>query len=150
MKDDETAPRIVSSEDSQKGIAVPANWKEMLESEIDNEMRAIAPLDPLIWNRELLHHVFGFNYTWEVYKIPKDRKWGYYVYPLLYQNQLIGRLEAKFDKKKKIMSYFNFQKEESFEFDSSSNSAFHNLLERWKQMLGAEKAVFDESIKSIK
>lgn len=150
LRDDETAPKIVTLEDSQKGIAVPANWEEMLESKTDNELRAIAPLDPLIWNRGLLHHVFGFNYTWEVYKIPKDRKWGYYVYPLLYQNQLIGRLEAKFDKKKKIISYFNFQKEESFEFDSSSNNALHNLLERWKQMLGAERAVFDESIISIK
>ncbi|MHA1483302.1 MAG: DNA glycosylase AlkZ-like family protein [Candidatus Heimdallarchaeaceae archaeon] len=150
LRDDETSPKIVTLEDSQKGIAVPANWKGMLESKTDNEMRAIAPLDPLIWNRELLFHVFDFDYTWEVYKIPKDRKWGYYVYPLLYQNQLIGRIEAKFDKKKKIISYFNFQKEESFEFDSSSNKALYNLLERWKQMLGAEKADFDESIISIK
>jgi uncharacterized protein YcaQ len=144
LRDDENSPKIVTLENSQKGMAVPANWKEMLESKTDNEMRAIAPLDPLIWNRELLLGVFDFDYTWEVYKIPKDRKWGYYVYPLLYQNQLIGRLEAKFDKKKKIINYFNFQKEESFEFDSSSNKAFYDLLERWKQMLGAEKTALHE------
>ena len=150
LKDDESSPKIVTLEDSPKGLAVPSNWKEMLESKIDNEMRAIAPLDPLIWNRELLLHVFDFDYTWEVYKIPKDRKWGYYVYPLLYQNQLIGRLEVKLDKKKKLVNYFNFQKEKSFEFDSSSNKAFYDLLERWKLMLKADKTNIDESIVSIK
>lgn len=144
LRDDETSPKIVTLEDSQKGIAVPSNWEEMLKSKTDNEMRAIAPLDPLIWNRELLLRVFDFDYTWEVYKIPKDRKWGYYVYPLLYQNQLVGRLEAKFDKNKKILNIFNFLKEESFEFDSSSNKAFYDLLERWKKMLGAEKAALPE------
>ncbi len=148
-KDDENSPKIVSLEDSQKGMAVPSNWEELLKDNFDKEMRAIAPLDPLIWNRELLLHIFDFDYTWEVYKIPKDRKWGYYVYPLLYQNQLIGRLEATLDKKKKIINYFNFQKEEIFEFDSSSIKALFNLLERWKQMLGAEKAVLHESITSI-
>ncbi|MCK4972288.1 MAG: winged helix DNA-binding domain-containing protein [Candidatus Heimdallarchaeota archaeon] len=150
LKDDEISPKIVTLEDSQKGMAVPSNWEEILKSKTDDEMRVIAPLDPLIWNRELLLHVFDFDYTWEVYKIPKDRKWGYYVYPLLYQNQLIGRLEAKFDKKKKIISFFNFQKEEIFEFDSSSNKALHDLLERWKQMLGADQTIFHESILSIK
>ncbi|MHA1419185.1 MAG: DNA glycosylase AlkZ-like family protein [Candidatus Heimdallarchaeaceae archaeon] len=150
LKDDETSPKIVSLEDSQKGIAVPANWENMLKRKTDNEMRAIAPLDPLIWNRGLLLHVFDYDYTWEVYKIPKERKWGYYVYPLLYQNQLIGRIEANYDKKKKIISYFNFQKEGSFEFDSSSNKALYDLLDRWKHMLGAEKTVLHKSITSIK
>ncbi|MHA2309608.1 MAG: DNA glycosylase AlkZ-like family protein, partial [Candidatus Heimdallarchaeaceae archaeon] len=99
--DDVKCPEILRKEGNQIGYAVPSNWRKLLDTPIDDEMRAIAPLDPIIWNRELTLRVFELDYVWEVYKIPKDRKWGYYVYPLLYQNELMGRLEAKFDKKKK-------------------------------------------------
>ncbi|MBY9001390.1 MAG: winged helix DNA-binding domain-containing protein [Candidatus Heimdallarchaeota archaeon] len=149
-KDDETSPKIVSLEESQKGIAVPGNWEKMLASKLDSEMRAIAPLDPLIWDRELLSHVFDFDYTWEVYKIPKDRKWGYYVFPLLYQGELIGRLEAKLEKKTKTLKMFNFQKQADFNFDNSAESALFNLFNRWQNSLSAEELIYDKSISSIK
>ena len=147
---DEKSPRIVSLEEGQKGIAVPANWEEMLECKMDNEMRAIAPLDPLIWDRELLKYVFDFDYTWEVYKIPKDRKWGYYVYPLLYQGRFIGRLEANLDKKTKTLKIFNFQKEDDFNLDNAIESALHNLFNRWQNCLSADKLIYDKSISAIK
>lgn len=63
----------------------------------DDAMRVIAPLDPLIWDRELVRRAFGFSYVWEVY-IPKSRRrWGYYVCPLLHRGQLVGRIEARRD-----------------------------------------------------
>ena len=63
--------------------------------EHDGVMRAIAPLDPLIWDRELVRLAFGFTYTWEVYKPAAKRTYGYYVVPLLQNGQLVGRFEGK-------------------------------------------------------
>lgn len=60
-------------------------------------MRILGPLDPLLWNRALVELVFGFAYVWEVY-VPRDRRrWGYYVTPLLYGGQLVGRAELRVD-----------------------------------------------------
>jgi len=61
----------------------------------DDRMRVLGPLDPLIWNRALVKQVFGFEYVWEVYKPAHQRRWGYYVVPLLHRGQLVGRLEAR-------------------------------------------------------
>ena len=141
--EDDRCPEILRKKGEQIGYAVPANWREFLDSSIDDEMRAIAPLDPIIWNRELTLRVFEFDYVWEVYKIPKDRKWGYYVYPLLYQNELIGRLEAKFDKKKKELRIFNLLLEDKFSLDTSSKEAYYRLIDRWEKMLSAEKVTYD-------
>ncbi|MHA1513398.1 MAG: hypothetical protein ACTSRJ_04980, partial [Candidatus Hodarchaeales archaeon] len=87
-----------------------------------------------------------FDYLWEVYKKPKDRRWGYYVYPLLYKGEFIGRFESKLDKKTKVLEFFNFQKENHFEFDNKSEEAFNNLLYLWKQMLQADTIKKDNSL----
>src|SRR5581483_2462083 len=42
----------------------------------DDRVRILAPLDPLLWDRSLVSHVFGFDYVWEVYKPAPQRKWG--------------------------------------------------------------------------
>lgn len=62
--------------------------------DLDDRVRVLGPLDPLLWDRPLVHLVFGFDYVWEVYKPAAQRRWGYYVCPLLWRGQLVGRLEA--------------------------------------------------------
>ncbi len=64
-------------------------------TEPDARMRILGPLDPLLWNRTLVENLFGFVYKWEVYKPASARRWGWYVVPLLYRGELVGRIEAK-------------------------------------------------------
>ncbi|WP_233277382.1 DNA glycosylase AlkZ-like family protein [Paenibacillus durus] len=54
---------------------------------------ALAPLDNLIWDRELTRQLFGFHYRWEVYKPAGERSYGYYVLPLLYNDRFAARFE---------------------------------------------------------
>lgn len=55
----------------------------------------LGPLDPLLWDRALVQAAFGFDYTWEVYKPAAKRTWGYYVCPVLRDDGLVGRVEAR-------------------------------------------------------
>lgn len=64
----------------------------------DERLRILGPLDPLLWNRALIHQAFGFEYVWEVYKPAEQRRWGWYVCPLLHRGQLVGRIEARVEK----------------------------------------------------
>ena len=59
----------------------------------DSIARFLAPLDNLIWDRNMVKKVFNFEYTWEVYVPEAKRKYGYYVLPVLYQNKIIARME---------------------------------------------------------
>jgi uncharacterized protein len=59
----------------------------------------LAPLDPLVWDREFLRTCFGFDYIWEVYVPAAKRRWGYYVLPLLFGDRLVGRIEPRIDRK---------------------------------------------------
>ena len=57
------------------------------------EIRFLAPLDNLIFDRKLIEQLFDFKYGWEVYTPESKRQYGYYVLPVLYGDQLIARFE---------------------------------------------------------
>jgi hypothetical protein len=67
------------------------------------EVALLAPLDPLVWDRELLRQLFDFDYVWEVYVPAKARKHGYYVLPLLWGDRLVGRIEPRIDRKAGVL-----------------------------------------------
>jgi uncharacterized protein YcaQ len=58
----------------------------------------LAPLDPLMWDRDLVRKVFGFDYVWEVYVPKVRRRWGYYVLPILFGDRIVGRVEPRIDR----------------------------------------------------
>lgn len=58
----------------------------------------LAPLDPFVWDRDLLRRLYDFDYVWEVYVPATKRRWGYYVLPLLFGDRLIGRIEPRADR----------------------------------------------------
>jgi uncharacterized protein YcaQ len=137
---------VIVRMDDDTGYIIQSNWKESCQFSLDDEMRVIGPLDPVIWDRDLLKRLFDFDYVWEVYKKVQDRVWGYYVYPLLYTGSFIGRIEAKYDKKTKSLNLFNFQVEKDFIFDEKSITAFKDLCQRWREMTKAESMSYDTSV----
>ncbi|MBB3230133.1 DNA glycosylase AlkZ-like family protein [Halomonas stenophila] len=58
-------------------------------------MRFLAPLDPLMWDRGGVARLFAFDYVWEVYKPQAQRRWGYYVLPVLWGERFVARFDAK-------------------------------------------------------
>lgn len=59
----------------------------------------LAPLDNLLWDRHQIRQIFNFDYVWEVYKPEAERRWGYYVLPVLYGDRFVGRFEPGRDRK---------------------------------------------------
>jgi uncharacterized protein YcaQ len=58
-------------------------------------VRVLAPLDNLIWDREMARRLFGLDYSWEVYVPVHKRKYGYYVLPVLMGDRFVGRFEPE-------------------------------------------------------
>ncbi len=67
--------------------------KAMNDGITSNRCEFIAPLDPLMWDKNLIEKIFDFKYSWEIYTPAEKRKYGYYVLPLLYGDRFVGRIE---------------------------------------------------------
>jgi uncharacterized protein YcaQ len=59
----------------------------------------LSPFDNLIWDRQRVEELFGFDYHAEMYKPVAQRQYGYYVLPILHRGRLVGRLDPKADRK---------------------------------------------------
>jgi uncharacterized protein YcaQ len=55
----------------------------------------LSPFDSLLWYRDRVARLFGFDYRIEVYTPGHKRVHGYYTLPLLHDGHLIGRIDAK-------------------------------------------------------
>lgn len=67
--------------------------KKAMNEKAPRIARVIAPLDNLIWDRKLIQALFGFTYRWEVYVPKEQRKYGYYVLPILCGDRFVARIE---------------------------------------------------------
>ena len=68
-------------------------------ADIRERTEFLAPLDNMLWDRRLIKAMFEFDYKWEIYTPPDQRKYGYYVLPLLVGTRFAGRIEVINDRK---------------------------------------------------
>ncbi len=58
----------------------------------------LSPFDRLLADRKRMSELFEFDYILEMYKPAASRKWGYYALPILYDDRLVGKLDATADR----------------------------------------------------
>ena len=70
-------------------------WPEgEIEQEPPNQVRFLAPFDPLIWDRARFEHLWGWAYRFEAYTPVKKRVRGYYAMPMLWKTDVTGWANA--------------------------------------------------------
>jgi uncharacterized protein len=58
--------------------------------QLDEELRLLAPFDPVVWDRRRFELFWGWAYRFEAYTPAPKRLRGYYALPLLWRGQVIG------------------------------------------------------------
>jgi uncharacterized protein YcaQ len=59
----------------------------------------LSPLDRLVYDRKRMVELFEFDYQLEMYKPVAKRRWGYWALPILYEDRLVGKLDATADRR---------------------------------------------------
>ena len=59
----------------------------------------LSPFDSLIWDRRRTQQMFDFELRLESYPPAPRRQYGYFCLPILYRDQLVGRLDPKADRR---------------------------------------------------
>ena len=99
-------------------------------------MRIINPFDPAIRDRRRLLRLFGFTYRNEMFVPPADRRWGYYVYPLLEGDRFVGRIELKGERREGLMRVAGFWPEPGVRWTAARTDRLHAELHRFARFGG--------------
>jgi hypothetical protein len=102
---------------------------------IQNKVSFIAPLDNLIWDRLLVKDLFDFEYTWEVYTPIVKRKYGYYVLPMIYKTEMVGRIEFALNRNNEPLEIINIWYEDSHKITKQFESSLQKALNDFSKYL---------------
>ena len=104
----------------------------------------LAALDPLVWDREFLRSLYGFDYIWEVYVPAPKRRHGYYVLPLLFGDRLAGRIEPRLERASRTLRVAGIWFEDDFRpmEEPYFVPALADALEAYQSFVGADSVTW--------
>jgi uncharacterized protein YcaQ len=65
------------------------------EIDLPKRLRVMSPFDPVIRDRKRAMRLFNFDYRIEIFVPEPQRKFGYYVFPLLEGERFVGRIDMR-------------------------------------------------------
>jgi uncharacterized protein len=96
----------------------------------------LSPFDRLVHDRVRAEELFDFEYALEMYKPAAQRRWGYFALPILHHDRLVGKVDAKADRKASVLRVNAIH--EDVKFTRTMTKAVQSELEDLASWLGLE------------
>jgi uncharacterized protein YcaQ len=119
---------------------VPGPWQvdpdalAASEEAFEGRCALLSPFDRLVYDRDRALDLFDFEYVLEMYKPAAKRRWGYFALPILVGDRLVGKLDAKADRKAGVLRVHAVH--EDFPWDPSTGDAVEAEIESLAGWLG--------------
>ncbi|MGD1923421.1 MAG: winged helix-turn-helix domain-containing protein [Paracoccaceae bacterium] len=107
--------------------------------DLPGHVRVLSPFDPALRDRNRAERLFGFHYRIEIFVPEAKRQYGYYVFPVLEGDRLIGRMDAKRDTAKGVLTVSAFWPEHGVRMGKGRVAKVEVELDRLAKFVGCEK-----------
>jgi uncharacterized protein YcaQ len=122
---------------------VPGSWvadPHALEQSFAGRTAILSPFDRLVYDRQRLLALFDFDYRLEMYVPAAQRRWGYYVLPVLVGDRIVARVDAAADRKRSELRVLSLRPEPTARLDDVAQARLElDVLRRW---LSLERTVY--------
>ena len=107
-------------------------------------IRVLSPFDPALRDRARTERLFGFHYRIEVFTPAAKRRYGYYVFPLLEGDRLVGRIDMKRRTEAGVLSVSALWPEPGIRFGKGRLARLDRELHRVARFSGCETVGFED------
>lgn len=101
-------------------------------------LRFLSPFDPVARDRGRARRLFGFDYRFEAFAPKAERRYGYYVLPLLEGDRMTGRASMKLHRDRGVLAVEGLWWEPGVKAGKGRLAAFRSELERLRRFVGAD------------
>ena len=95
-----------------------------------SRLRILSPFDPMLRDRKRAKFLFGFDFRVEMFVPEPQRIYGYYVFPILQGDKIIGRIDMKADRKAKTLNIRKVWLEDKIKWSTARKTALEKELNR--------------------
>ncbi|MDX1743492.1 MAG: crosslink repair DNA glycosylase YcaQ family protein, partial [Ruegeria sp.] len=107
-------------------------------------MRVLSPFDPMLRDRKRAERLFGFHYRIEVFVPAEKRSYGYYVFPLLEGDRMIGRIDMKARRDQSVLKVSALWPERSVRWSDARTKRLQSELDRVRRFAGLDEVEFEK------
>ena len=107
-----------------------------------NRLRILSPFDPALRDRARAEFLFGFTYRIEVFVPEAKRTYGYYVFPVLEGDRLIGRIDVKAFRDAGALRVKGFWPEAGVRMGAGRQARLEAELDRLARFAGCDRVEF--------
>lgn len=105
-------------------------------------LRILSPFDPALRDRDRAEFLFGFYYRIEVFVPEPKRVYGYYVFPVLEGDRLVGRIDVKAFRDVGALRVKAFWPEAGVKLTKARRGKLEAELDRLAAFAGCERVEF--------
>lgn len=127
----------------RQSFAWPGTLAEAAElPDPPGRLRVLSPFDPALRDRNRAERLFGFFYRIEVFVPEPKRRYGYYVFPLLEGDRIVGRIDMKAHRDEGVLRVRALWPERGVSFGSGRMARLEAELDRMARFAGCERVEF--------
>jgi uncharacterized protein YcaQ len=109
-----------------------------------SRLRILSPFDPALRDRDRAEFLFGFRYRIEVFVPEPKRVFGYYVFPVLEGDRLVGRIDVKAFRDAGALRVKAFWPEPGVRLTKQRRARLEAELDRLARFSGCDRVEFTD------
>jgi uncharacterized protein YcaQ len=106
----------------------------------------LSPFDNLICDRARTSLMFGFDFRLEIYVPPAQRRYGFFVMPVLHHDRLIGRIDQAMDRARGVLRVKAVHAEPGAPVTRGAGRAVAGAIEDLAGFLGARQIEYPNAV----
>ncbi|MEO9825736.1 MAG: crosslink repair DNA glycosylase YcaQ family protein [Paracoccaceae bacterium] len=108
-----------------------------------SRMRVLSPFDPALRDRKRAERLFGFHYRIEIFVPEPKRTYGYYVFPLMEGDRLVGRVDMKAERDRDRLHIKALWPERGVRFGQARLAKLESALARSARLAEVSQVSFE-------
>ncbi len=108
-----------------------------------NRIRILSPFDPALRDRARAERLFGFFYRIEIFVPEPKRRYGYYVFPVMERDRIIGRIDVRALRAEERLAVRAFWPEEGVAMGAGRAARLVAELDRLARFAGCTEVTLD-------